>query len=93
MPYIALHVWYVVLYVYPKALVWVQISQALQYLPFPIRVELNRAGFSPGGYSPARLGLNFAVTMLTLSLLMFGVLPYLAASMGPGAQSVWVIIA
>lgn len=92
-PYIALHVWYSVLYFYPKALFWVQLSHALQYLPFPMRVELNRAGHSPGGCSPVRSGLNFAATMLILSLLMFGGLPYLAASMGPGAQSVWVIIA
>lgn len=92
-PYVALHVWYVVLYFYPKALFWIQLSHAVQYLPFPMRVELNRAEPSVEGRGQATVGVKFALTLLGLSGLMFGVLPNIATTMGPGAQSVWVIIA
>lgn len=34
--------WYLVLYLMPKAFVFIQISHAMQYLIFPARVELNR---------------------------------------------------
>lgn len=39
----AIFVWYAVIARDPKALFWIQIAHALQYLAFPIRVELNRA--------------------------------------------------
>ena len=38
----AIFVWYAVMARDPKALFWIQIAHALQYLAFPIRVELNR---------------------------------------------------
>jgi len=41
--WIALFVWYAVLARDPRAIFWVQIAHALQYLAFPIRVEINRA--------------------------------------------------
>jgi len=39
----SLFVWYAVMARDPKALFWVQIAHALQYLAFPVRVELNNA--------------------------------------------------
>jgi hypothetical protein len=40
--WVAIFVWYAVLARDPKALFWIQIAHALQYLAFPIRVEINR---------------------------------------------------
>jgi hypothetical protein len=45
--WMALFVWYAVLARDPRALFWVQIAHALQYLAFPIRVEINRARPKP----------------------------------------------
>lgn len=45
--WIALFVWYAVLARDPRAIFWVQIAHALQYLAFPIRVEINRARPKP----------------------------------------------
>lgn len=42
-PWIAVYLWYVVLYFEPQAFMFVQLSHALQYLIFPLRVEINRA--------------------------------------------------
>jgi len=44
-PWIAVHLWYVLLYKEPAALFWVQNAHALQYLVFPMRAELNRRQF------------------------------------------------
>jgi hypothetical protein len=37
----ALFVWYAVMARDPKAIFWIQVAHALQYLAFPIRVEIN----------------------------------------------------
>ncbi|WP_438970007.1 hypothetical protein [Methylophaga sp.] len=44
-PWLAIYLWYLVLYFEPGAYIFVQLSHALQYLIFPLRVELNRNGF------------------------------------------------
>ena len=40
--WIAIFVWYAVMARDPKAIFWIQIAHALQYLSFPVRVEMNR---------------------------------------------------
>ncbi|MDQ2668336.1 MAG: hypothetical protein M3Z05_20420, partial [Gemmatimonadota bacterium] len=40
--WVAIFVWYAVMARDPKAIFWIQIAHALQYLSFPIRVEMNR---------------------------------------------------
>src|SRR6185437_6903374 len=40
--WLALFVWYAMIARDPKAIFWIQIAHALQYLAFPIRVEMNR---------------------------------------------------
>ena len=40
--WIAIFVWYAVMARDPKAIFWIQIAHALQYLSFPVRVEFNR---------------------------------------------------
>lgn len=40
--WLAIFAWYAMLARDPKAIFWIQIAHALQYLAFPIRVEMNR---------------------------------------------------
>ncbi len=40
--WLAIFAWYAVMGREPKALFWVQIAHAVQYLVFPVRVEINR---------------------------------------------------
>jgi hypothetical protein len=42
LPWVAVHLWYVLLYREPAAIFWAQNAHALQYLIFPMRVEMNR---------------------------------------------------
>ncbi|MEM9176858.1 MAG: hypothetical protein AAGC67_16675 [Myxococcota bacterium] len=42
-PWLANHVWYLLMAMIPAAAPMVQVAHALQYLPFVIRVEMNRA--------------------------------------------------
>jgi len=42
----SIYLWYLVLYFMPAAYIVVQLSHALQYLAFPLRVELNRVSLS-----------------------------------------------
>ncbi|MCR9096264.1 MAG: hypothetical protein NXI30_18715 [bacterium] len=46
-PWLANHVWYLLMAVVPAAAPAVQVAHALQYLPFVIRVEKNRADAQP----------------------------------------------
>ncbi len=40
--WVAIFTWYAVMARDPKAIFWIQIAHALQYLSFPVRVEMNR---------------------------------------------------
>ena len=40
-PFVAVSVWYVAMSVEPKAIFWVQIGHSIQYLMFPLRIEIN----------------------------------------------------
>jgi hypothetical protein len=42
LPWLALYFWYPFWYYVPGGFIWVQLSHALQYLAFPMRVEINR---------------------------------------------------
>ncbi|MEH6610158.1 MAG: hypothetical protein V7696_12390 [Halioglobus sp.] len=42
-PWLAVYLWYLVLNFEPNAYLFVQLSHALQYLIFPLRIELNRS--------------------------------------------------
>ena len=41
--WLAIFAWYAMMARDPKAIFWIQIAHALQYLSFPIRVEMNRS--------------------------------------------------
>jgi hypothetical protein len=79
--WIAIFVWYAVMARDPRAIFWIQIAHALQYLAFPIRVEMNRAALPRR--SPARVGLHMAAYgagLLVLSYLIAIVVPGTAMS-------------
>jgi hypothetical protein len=76
-PWLAIFVWYAAIARDANAIFWVQISHALQYLAFPVRVELNRTAATPGN-TARRLGFHmagYAVALLMISYLASEVLP------------------
>ncbi len=80
--WIALFVWYAVMARDPKAIFWIQIFHALQYLAFPIRVELNRSTASSGGSTRRFLTrmAAYAVGLLLASYVVARVVPGTAMS-------------
>jgi hypothetical protein len=94
-PYLALHTWYAFLYVFPQSLFWVQIFHALQYLPFPLRVELNRAhGYEDTSEAKNwRVMLGYSVALILTSALIFAVIPKIAQWSTNGTNSFWLAIA
>jgi hypothetical protein len=78
----AIFVWYAAMARDPKALFWVQIAHAIQYLAFPIRVEMNRAS-SRATPSAVRLGWHmilYGIGLLVVSIVVSQAVP--AALMG-----------
>jgi len=57
--WLAIFVWYAAMARDPRALFWVQIAHALQYLAFPVRVEMNRTSREASA-SPYRVALHMA---------------------------------
>jgi hypothetical protein len=92
-PYVALHVWYGFLYLFPQSIFWVQIFHALQYLPFPLRVELNRTQGAGGTQGRLVSAVGYLGVLALSSALLFGVVPWVSKELGHGAYSVWVAIA
>ena len=75
--WLALFVWYAVMARDPKALFWVQIAHALQYLAFPIRVEMNRTSSEPRA-SRLRIAMHMALYgagLVAVSILVARVVP------------------
>jgi hypothetical protein len=72
--WVAIFVWYAAMARDPKALFWVQIAHALQYLAFPLRVEINRTHAD----AATRFGLHmlaYAAGLMALSILVAQVVP------------------
>ena len=75
--WVAIFVWYAVMARDPRAIFWIQIAHALQYLAFPIRVEINRTA-AEGIPSHARLLRHmavYAVGLLAVSVVIAQVVP------------------
>jgi hypothetical protein len=73
----AIFVWYAVMARDPKAIFWVQIAHALQYLAFPIRVEMNRTA-ATSAQQAARFAIHMAaygIMLLIVSVLVAQVVP------------------
>ena len=80
--WLALFVWYAVMARDPKALFWIQIAHALQYLAFPVRVEINRTirGRARAATRLARHMALYGVALLVVSFVVAQLVP--AAAMG-----------
>jgi len=73
--WIAIFVWYAMMARDPKAIFWIQIAHALQYIAFPVRVEINK---TIDGGSRARFVLHMAlygIGLLALSYIVAQVVP------------------
>jgi hypothetical protein len=71
----AIFVWYAMMARDPKAIFWIQIAHALQYLAFPVRVEINRTVAAPPQskrsvathmaiYGVALIGVSFVIAQI-----------------------------
>lgn len=80
--WVAIFVWYAVMARDPKALFWIQIAHAVQYLAFPIRVEINRTAASEG-QGLARRSRRLAMHMAAYGILLLAV-SYVVAQVVPG---------
>jgi hypothetical protein len=80
--WLAIFSWYAVMARDPKAIFWIQIAHALQYLAFPIRVEMNRTANEPTASSKRFAGhmILYGVGLLTLSIVVARVVPASAMS-------------
>ena len=75
--WLALFVWYAVMARDPKAIFWIQIAHALQYLAFPIRVELNRTradAARTGSRTALHMGL-YGAALIVVSYVVAQVVP------------------
>jgi len=79
--WLSLFVWYAALARDPKALFWIQIAHAIQYLAFPFRVEINttRSKISDSTRFVRHM-IGYAVVLLAISYLMALVVPASAMS-------------
>lgn len=80
--WLAIFTWYAVMARDPNAIFWIQIAHALQYLAFPIRVEMNRTSAAQSR-SPGRVAGHMALYgagLLLVSFLVAQVVPASAMS-------------
>jgi hypothetical protein len=80
----AIFVWYAMMWRDPKAIFWIQIAHALQYLAFPIRVELNHTAAE----TPAPDKRGVAAHMVLYGALLLGISILVAQVVPLGAMSV-----
>jgi hypothetical protein len=80
--WIALFVWYAMMARDPRALFWIQIAHALQYLAFPVRVEINRtiAARARGATRLARHMALYGLGLLVVSVVVTQLVPGTAMS-------------
>ncbi|MEX2153734.1 MAG: hypothetical protein WD825_10385 [Gemmatimonadaceae bacterium] len=80
--WLAIFVWYGMMARDPKAIFWIQIAHALQYLAFPIRVEINTSRSAESrsrGRFLTHMAL-YAIGLLGLSYVVAQILPATAMS-------------
>jgi hypothetical protein len=74
--WLAIFAWYAMMARDPKALFWIQIAHAIQYLAFPLRVEANRSARA----APGRVVAHMVVYGVILLLVSIGVSVVVPAS-------------
>ena len=75
--WVSIFVWYAFMARDPKALFWVQIAHAIQYLAFPVRMEINHSA-SEQHATPSRTAMHmvmYALGLLAVSVLVGQVVP------------------
>lgn len=94
-PWLAIYLWYLVLYFEPNAYIYVQLSHSLQYLIFPLRVELNRRGYFKINKSAIKqlLWSTRYYVVLILAGLMFFYLPGWLFKSGSQTYTIALLIA
>lgn len=86
-PYFALFFWYALLYKVPGSLVLVQFFHAIQYLIFPVRVELNRTTILSNLRRPLNANrhlLEYLLSLVIVAATIFLLMPYIINSWGTG---------
>ena len=82
--WLAIFVWYAMMWRDAKAIFWIQIAHALQYLAFPIRVEINQtAAHEPPAAGRNRLVAHmvlYGAVILGLSIVVAQIVPLSAMS-------------
>ena len=73
--WVAIYLWYLVLFLIPAAFVFIQLSHALQYLIFPARIEVNRNDTPTSHPRMARVRLIFVYAASVLIGLIVFYLP------------------
>ena len=75
--WLAIFTWYALMARDPKALFWVQIAHAFQYLAFPVRMEINNASSAKSNSKTivAMHMLLYALALLVVSFIVAQVVP------------------
>lgn len=94
LPFLSLYVWYFFLWIFPQALFWVQLSHSLQYLAFPIRVELNRSvdGTSTLEKESSLHIVQYLIALIFTSFVVFFGIDKLINYPNGGFEAAWVVI-
>lgn len=87
-PWIAIYLWYVLIWAHPSLFALLQIFHALQYLVFPLRVEVNQysARQKRSGGRQLLHGLGYYVLLVIVGLAVFE-LPTLPLMWGDGKMN------
>jgi hypothetical protein len=90
LPWLSLYLWYPTWFLIPGGPLWVQLSHALQYLSFPLRVEANRFANRSGGSTDGSTTRH--MLLVYLGLVVAGIIflkgpPLASRILGPGWYS------
>ena len=75
LPWVAIFGWYLMYGLYPATFVLLQIFHAIQYLIFPMRVEINQYGAKSGGSHRVRHIILYYLLLVGLAAVAFVLLP------------------
>ena len=87
-PFVAIVLWYVAMAIDPIAIFWVQLGHSLQYLLFPMRVEINRG--AKVERSPLASAGIFVFFAFGLGLLTWELIPWTVGLAVPAASIAYV---